>query len=198
MKERKTMSDWMRSLGGNVADWMATGGGGRSFSPKESARRQAYQDGLNNKLPGGGTPEQIATRERVGPVYGPAYTVGVYDGEVNRGAYTSNPGAEEYAAGMKLGREAMGLPEPQKFEGFGGGEASVSQGSGGTYRVQGGDQLGKLTGGDYALARQIAEYNNLEDWNMIKAGQDLRLKKEWLSPSSKLLNNTLGNIRYLG
>lgn len=66
------------------------------------------------------------------------------------------------------------------------------------YRIKRGDELGKLTGGDYALAKKIAEYNNLADWNMINEGASLRLKDEWLSPSSRLLNNTLAGIRYPG
>lgn len=66
------------------------------------------------------------------------------------------------------------------------------------YRIKRGDTLGDLTSGDYALARKIADYNNLADWNMINEGASLRLKDEWLSPSSRLLNNTLAGIRYPG
>lgn len=68
----------------------------------------------------------------------------------------------------------------------------------GFYAIQKGDTLGDLTGGDYELARKIAEYNNLGDWNKINTGQTLRMKGEWLTPSNRLLNNTLANIRYPG
>lgn len=65
------------------------------------------------------------------------------------------------------------------------------------YKINKGDNLWNLTGGDTELINKIAAYNNL-DPNKIYADANLRLKNEWLTPSSRLLNNTLAGIRYPG